>query len=74
MNLYQNFNDALPYDAFLAKYGTIVDKDRWRNVYTRVTLTDAHTPLTPGATLTIKPRNPLYFDASGARIVQEGTS
>lgn len=39
-----------------------------------VTLTDAHTPLAPGATLTIKPRNPLYFDASGARIVQEGTS
>lgn len=33
------------------------------------TLTDVHTPLKPGDTVAIQPRNPLYFDASGARIV-----
>lgn len=33
-----------------------------------VTLTDVHTPLTAGDTLTIRPENPLYFDAAGARI------
>ncbi|WP_289034244.1 ABC transporter ATP-binding protein [uncultured Roseibium sp.] len=34
-----------------------------------VTVTDAHTPLQRGDTVKIQPRNPLYFDASGARIV-----
>ena len=33
-----------------------------------VTLSDAHTPLEPGDTLAIQPRNALYFDAAGARI------
>ena len=33
-----------------------------------VTLTDVHTDLEPGDTVAIQPRNPLYFDASGARI------
>ena len=33
-----------------------------------VTLTDVHTGLEPGDTLAIQPRNPLYFDAAGARI------
>jgi multiple sugar transport system ATP-binding protein len=33
-----------------------------------VTLTDAHSPLEPGDTVRIEPRNPLYFDAAGARI------
>jgi multiple sugar transport system ATP-binding protein len=32
------------------------------------TLTDVHTPLKPGDTVAIQPKNPLYFDASGARI------
>ena len=35
-----------------------------------VTLTDAHTPLTAGDTIAVRPENPLYFDADGARIVQ----
>lgn len=34
-----------------------------------VTLADAHTGLEPGDTLSIQPRNALYFDAAGARIV-----
>ena len=33
-----------------------------------ITLTDVHTRLEPGDPLFIRPRNPLYFDASGARI------
>ncbi len=33
-----------------------------------VTLTEPHTPLTPGAVLKIRPHNPLWFDASGTRI------
>jgi len=33
-----------------------------------ITLTDPHTSLTPGATLGIRPNNPLWFDASGARL------
>jgi len=35
-----------------------------------VTLTDAHTPLATGDTVAVRPENPLYFDADGARIVQ----
>lgn len=34
-----------------------------------VTLTDPHTELEPGDSLAIEPRNALYFDAAGARIV-----
>lgn len=33
-----------------------------------VTLTDVHTDLGTGDTITIQPRNPLYFDAGGDRI------
>jgi multiple sugar transport system ATP-binding protein len=33
-----------------------------------VTLTDVHTDLEPGDAVAIQPRNPLFFDASGARI------
>ena len=33
-----------------------------------VTLADPHTTLQPGDTLAIQPRDPLYFDANGARI------
>ena len=33
-----------------------------------VTVTDAHTPLNTGDIVAIKPKNPFYFDASGARI------
>ncbi len=33
-----------------------------------VTLTDVHTALTPGDTVAIRPENPLYFDAAGARV------
>ena len=33
-----------------------------------VTLTDAHTALRPGDDVRVEPRNPLYFDADGARI------
>jgi len=35
-----------------------------------VTLTDAHTPLATGDTIAVRPENPLYFDANGARIAQ----
>jgi multiple sugar transport system ATP-binding protein len=33
-----------------------------------ITLTEPHTALKPGATLKIRPHNPLWFDASGTRI------
>ncbi len=33
-----------------------------------ITLTDVHTRLGPGDPISIKPHNPLYFDAAGARI------
>ena len=33
-----------------------------------ITLTEPHTPLKPGGTLKIRPLNPLWFDAGGARI------
>jgi len=33
-----------------------------------ITLTEAHTALQPGETIQIAPRNPLFFDAAGARI------
>ena len=36
--------------------------------YDIVTLTDVDTDLEPGDSVAIQPRNPLYFDASGARI------
>jgi multiple sugar transport system ATP-binding protein len=35
-----------------------------------VTLTEAHTPLSAGDSIAIRPENPLYFDATGARICQ----
>ena len=34
-----------------------------------VTLTDVHTTLKPGDTLSVRPRDPLYFGAGGERIV-----
>ena len=37
-----------------------------------VTLAEVHTDLEPGDTLLVEPRNPLYFDADGARILQGG--
>ncbi|PZQ99864.1 MAG: ABC transporter ATP-binding protein [Cereibacter sphaeroides] len=33
-----------------------------------ITLTDVHTTLSPGDTLAVSPVNPLWFDASGARL------
>jgi multiple sugar transport system ATP-binding protein len=33
-----------------------------------ITLTDVHSQLAPGDQLAIKPHNPLYFDAAGARL------
>ena len=33
-----------------------------------ITLAEPHTTLTPGETVTIRPHNPLWFDASGTRI------
>lgn len=34
-----------------------------------ITLTEVHTELRPGDTVAIQPKSPLFFDASGARIV-----
>jgi len=34
-----------------------------------VTLTDPHSPLRPGETVKLQPRDPLYFDADGRRIL-----
>ena len=34
-----------------------------------ITLTDVHSPLSPGDTLAIRPENPLWFDASGTRVL-----
>jgi multiple sugar transport system ATP-binding protein len=34
-----------------------------------ITLTDAHSPLSSGDTLAIRPEKPLWFDASGLRVL-----
>jgi multiple sugar transport system ATP-binding protein len=34
-----------------------------------VTLVDAHTPLRPGDTISLRPEKPLYFDDRGARVI-----
>ncbi len=34
-----------------------------------ITLTDSHTPIKVGAVIGITPKNPIFFDANGARIV-----
>jgi multiple sugar transport system ATP-binding protein len=34
-----------------------------------ITLTDAHSPLSPGDAIAIRPENPLWFDASGHRVL-----
>jgi multiple sugar transport system ATP-binding protein len=34
-----------------------------------ITLTDAHSPLSPGDAIAIRPENPLWFDASGLRVL-----
>jgi multiple sugar transport system ATP-binding protein len=36
-----------------------------------ITLADVHSKLAPGDLVAIKPNNPLYFDAAGARIVTD---
>jgi multiple sugar transport system ATP-binding protein len=33
-----------------------------------ITLTDPHSTIAPGSTLSIRPQNPLWFDAAGARL------
>jgi multiple sugar transport system ATP-binding protein len=33
-----------------------------------ITLTDAHSNLSPGDTIAVKPVNPLYFDSAGLRL------
>lgn len=45
MNPNDKFQQGLAYDAFLAKYGTDVHKDRWRAFHSQVTLTPAQTGL-----------------------------
>jgi multiple sugar transport system ATP-binding protein len=37
--------------------------------HTLITLADPHTPLQSGDRLSIEPADPLYFDATGARLV-----
>ncbi len=34
-----------------------------------ITLTDPHSTIAPGSTLHIRPQNPLWFDAAGARLI-----
>ncbi len=45
MALYYNFPSALPLNDFLAKFGTVADRERWRGVQDRVTLTDGQRTL-----------------------------
>jgi thiol-disulfide isomerase/thioredoxin len=39
VNLFEQFNHALPYADFLAKYANEVQKERWRQVHAQVALT-----------------------------------
>jgi hypothetical protein len=41
MNLFDKFQLGLPYEEFLARYGTDVHKQRWRQVHGQVALTPA---------------------------------
>lgn len=43
-----SYEKALPYDAFLQRYGTDVHRQRWRAVYERTQLTDAQRTLLAG--------------------------
>lgn len=45
MNLANKFEQGLAYDAFLARYGTDVHKDRWRAFHGQVKLTPAQVDL-----------------------------
>ena len=40
MNFAETFNDGLPYDGFLAKYGNDEQRRRWNAVHEHVTLSD----------------------------------
>jgi thiol-disulfide isomerase/thioredoxin len=45
MNLAEKFQQGLQYDAFLARYGSDVHKDRWRAFHAQVKLMPAQTDL-----------------------------
>ena len=45
MNLFEKFEQGLAYDAFLARYGTDVHKDRWRAFHAQLKLMPAQTDL-----------------------------
>ncbi len=58
-------------ESFVNRVEHLGDQTRLHLVYKNhdlVTVTDAHTTLTHGDMVKIQPRNPLYFDASGARL------
>ncbi|MDR7415740.1 MAG: thioredoxin family protein [Armatimonadota bacterium] len=44
----EKFHQALPYHAFLDRYGTEVHRERWRRVYEAVTLTEEQQALLAG--------------------------
>ncbi|MCS6849891.1 MAG: thioredoxin family protein [Gemmataceae bacterium] len=45
MNLFDRFQHGLPYDDFLARYGTDAHRQRWGQVFDQVTLTAAQRQL-----------------------------
>ena len=45
MNLYANFSQGLAYGDFLARHGTEVHKQRWRQVHEQIVLTQAQRQL-----------------------------
>lgn len=58
-------------ESFVNRVEHLGDQTRLHLVFRNhdlVTVTDAHTTLTHGDMVKIQPRNPLYFDASGARL------
>ncbi|WP_346911082.1 ABC transporter ATP-binding protein [uncultured Roseibium sp.] len=58
-------------ESFVNRVEHLGDQTRLHLVFKNhdlVTVTDAHTTLTHGDMVKIQPRNPLYFDASGARL------
>lgn len=58
-------------DSFVRRVEHLGDQTRLHlsfKSHDLITVTDAHTPLKEGEIIQIRPENPFYFDASGARV------
>jgi thiol-disulfide isomerase/thioredoxin len=52
MNLFEEFADGLPFQEFLARYGTAAHRERWKHTFDQVSLTPAQIELLASFTRT----------------------